>query len=159
MSIFKSKPDARQLLTEVPEIARNLFNNVAALRETVEGWEAVALARAQHSGPNGLDPWAPAQYRANLLNTAHEHWAPARAVLDSLEGSADYIAAAKIIVPILKAVAELEVAEEAARQELQRKKSAVAEALEKANARALSLAAKDPDVLKAKQELDALNAV
>lgn len=153
------KPDARQQRDSVPDEMRRLYNNVAALRATVEGWEAVALARAKNAEPNGLDGWAPGQYQGNLLLAADERWAPAKAVLDSLEASPDYIAAAKTIEPILKALGELQVAEEAARQLKQAKVNALAESLAKANEVARLKAESDPAVVAARRELDALNAV
>ncbi len=151
--MFKTPADPRQQLADVSAEHSNIFGNVGALRQLVTELEKPLVALAMGAVPNGANRWALANYIGGILPHLDSRHAAAVAALAHLESSAEYQAAKNLIEPLLKSVAELEIAEAAAAQEIQRKRQFHADALAAAEAKALEAARRDPSVLAAAREL------
>jgi hypothetical protein len=149
------KPDPRAQLAAVPTEICYLYNNTIAIRQHVAEREAKLIAMAKGAVPSG-SAWHPQNYIGNLLPNLEAHLPLARFALSTLESTAEFQAAEKLIVPILEAVAALEAAEAKAAQELADKQRKVADALAAAEQRALADARKDPAVLAAQAALAAV---
>lgn len=151
-----NKPCPRTQLAEVLTSQVYLHGNVAALRQLVAELESPLISRAQHAVPAG-DQWNPQNYIHNLIPSLDPRLAPAHAALAVLEASPEYQEAEAVIAPLLKALAELEVAEQIARQDLADRQREHAAALAAATEKALAAAALDPAVVKAAAALENLS--
>jgi len=149
------KPCPRTQLEAVPTSLCYIFGNVQALRDVVFELEAPLVRRALDAGPVGR-PWAPGSYTQNILPAIDPRLTSARAALAVLENCAEFKEADILISPILAALAELEIAEQIARQDLADKQRAHADALALAQEKALQAAAKDPAVVAAAAALAAV---
>ena len=154
---FMKKPDPRQLLDAMPVQMQNIYLSTESLRQLVTELQTPLLNLALNGVPNGPHNWQPGNYRPNILPNVHSALPAAIAALNFLEGTDEYQEARRVIEPLLAVKVELESAEEAARQTKQQKVNALNLAQAAAFAAARVKAANDPAVLKAEQELAAMN--
>ena len=94
-----------------------LYLNTVALRKWRDEFRQKVLVRAQCAhGAGPSESFEPQHYIANLLPNLDPQFSDVETALLFLESSPEFLAAAKIIEPLLEAVAELEKSEAAAAQ-------------------------------------------
>ena len=94
-----------------------IYLNTLALRKWRAEFRQKVLVRAQCAhGAGPSESFEPQHYIANLLPNLDPQFSDVETALLFLESSPEFLAAAKIIEPLLEAVAELEKSEAAAAQ-------------------------------------------
>ena len=117
MKNSSSKTDPRAALQAVLLHHKYIFLNTLALRKWRAEFRQKVLVRAQAAHGAGLsESFEPQHYIANLLPNLDPQFSDVETALLFLENSPEFLEAAKIIEPLLKAVAELEKSEAAAAQ-------------------------------------------
>ncbi len=117
MKTTSSKTDPRAALQAVMLHHKYIFLNTLALRKWRAEFRQKVLVRAQAAHGAGLsESFEPQHYIANLLPNLDPQFSDVETALLFLENSPEFLEAAKIIEPLLKAVAELEKSEAAAAQ-------------------------------------------
>ena len=153
------KIDPRAALAATLEHHRLIFLNTEAVREAVLAQEGKFMIRAQAASYGGgatsyPEGWQVSRQRP-FVNDVDPQIANLRGVLTIMESSPEYLEAAKIIEPLLEAVAEVEQQEAAAavrRGELERVHR---EAVAAAEAQARVVALNSPAVAAAARALAA----
>jgi hypothetical protein len=116
MKTSSSKLDPRAELQGVLLHHKYVFLNTLALRKWRDGFRQKVLVRAQCAhGAGPSESWEAQHYIANLLPTLDPQFSDVETALLFLENSPEFLEAAQIIVPLLAAVAELEIEEAAER--------------------------------------------
>jgi hypothetical protein len=156
MKTAAAKPDPRAALAGVLAHHRVIYCNVQALRQWRADFRQKILLRAQAAeGAGGQPSWNFQHYISGILPEVDPQFSAVETALLFLENSAEYIAAEKLIAPLLADLAELEKQEAAAalrRADLERQhREAVAAAEDRARAAAL----RDPEVASAARALAA----
>ena len=117
MKNSSSKIDPRAALQAVLLHQKYIFLNTLALRKWRDEFRKTVLIRAQAAhGAGPAESFEPQHYIANLLPNLDPQFSDVETALLFLENSPEYLEAAKIIEPLLEAVAELEKSEAAAAQ-------------------------------------------
>lgn len=144
----------RQQRDAIPSENVNIFQNTRALRGEVEGVQKRILARARAAGPfTGNDLWATGNFRANLSPHIDGEFAANSVLLDFLEKTPEYLTAAAIVEPILKACAELDARDAELAERRGRQMAEHRDALATAEKLALETAQRDPRVVEARRAL------
>jgi len=149
------QPCVRTRLASVPTPTIYIYHNAQAIRQLLSELEAPIVTRALSAIPAG-DQWNRQNYIANILPTIDPRVPAAHVALDVLAKSPEFIEAKAIIEPLIAELAELEIVEQTAREDLADKQRAHAFALALAQEKALAAAENDPAVKAAAAALAAV---
>ena len=156
MKNSSSKTDPRAALQAVMLHEKFIYLNTVALRKWRDEFRQKVLVRAQCAHGAGLaESFEPQHYIANLLPNLDPQFSDVETALLFLENSPEFLAAAKIIEPLLAAVAALEVEEAAATARRADLEQAHREAIATAEENARFVALSSPEVAAAAKALAA----
>jgi len=159
MKTSSSKLDPRTALSSTLEHFRLLYLNTEAVREAVRAQEAKFMIRAQAASYGGgatsyPEGWQVSRQRP-FVNDIDPQIANLRGVLTIMETTTEYLEAAQIIEPLLKAVAALEKQEAADRTRRGNLEQAHRDAVAAAEEKARVVALNSPEVAAAARALAA----
>ena len=154
MKNSSSKTDPRAALQAVMLHEKYIYLNTSALRKWRDEFRQKVLVRAQCAhGAGPSESWEAQHFIANLLPNLDPRFSDVETALLFLENSPEFLEAAKIIEPLLAAVAALEVEEAAAAARRAELEQAHREAVAAAESQARAVALASPEVAAAARAL------